>query len=619
MFKRVLLLVCLVAVLVVPGAAADMYFNYDDLPLSVTYEHQNVVTDTKTINADFSGNAGSTRTGSLGIVLKAVENYPELNYVYLEHRYKSTAGDAKKCYQEIPTGEFIGTYTRPSDNSIQPITVYVDRYYNTLGAETRIRILAFPQNWAIGTKTGVFYSPLTFNETTYSFTKTRPHFSYVYGSPVSLSTSLSGGIVFKGGSGAGLSYCLGYTGSADIGVVGLNSVKNVINIIDKNGMMEVSVVRQFDGKYYASEVGVYNKDDALITFNNDVVDVVLGRFSPDIFGKVTTKVPSLPEFNYTLIYDSTGADPTAVQPCTINVYDADTRLPLSGDWDYYVVVSGADSVSGSASGASAVVNLPVTSILQPHLLRVTKEGYEQTAPLAFDVPAGGREVNVYLTPSETTAPEGSSVVTFVVTDIETGTPRGQCLVNVDGVGKYAGASGSVWFVLPENSTHQWLVTAEGYWPIGGEFTLGVDDLVIPVEMTKKTSELPRPPMPGIPGLPVIHPSLDPAGFRMQILSVPILGDLASPLLDTVDSLGVGLDDIATAVLDFMTAPADQITGAVSSVSQNLIDTATPYLATSSLLLQVIGAAVSCLPAQVTGLVTFGLVLDIVRILLWGPA
>jgi len=106
---------------------------------------------------------------------------------------------------------------------------------------------------------------------------------------------------------------------------------------------------------------------------------------------------------------------------------------------------------------------------------------------------------------------------------------------------------------------------------------------------------------------------------MQILSVPILGDLASPLLDTVDSLGVGLDDIATAVLDFMTAPADQITGAVSSVSQNLIDTATPYLSMSSLLLQVIGAAVSCLPAQVTGLVTFGLVLDIVRILLWGPA
>jgi len=210
-------------------------------------------------------------------------------------------------------------------------------------------------------------------------------------------------------------------------------------------------------------------------------------------------------FNTTIPYPDGISAPGAWVPCTINVYDADTRLPLSGDWNYYIVMRGYDSLNESASGASAVVNLPVTSILQPHLLRVTKEGYEQTSPLAFDVPAGGREVNVYLTPSETTAPEGSLVVTFVVTDIETGTPRGQCLVNVDGVGKYAGASGSVWFVLPENTTHQWLVTAEGYWPIGGNFTLGVDDLVIPVEMTKKTSELPRPPMPGIPGLPVIHP------------------------------------------------------------------------------------------------------------------
>ncbi len=80
--------------------------------------------------------------------------------------------------------------------------------------------------------------------------------------------------------------------------------------------------------------------------------------------------------------------PTAVQPCTINVYDADSRLPLSGTWDYYVVMGGSDAVSGSASGASAVVNLPETSILQPHRLRVTMDGYVQVPEnLAFDVPA----------------------------------------------------------------------------------------------------------------------------------------------------------------------------------------------------------------------------------------
>lgn len=312
--------------------------------------------------------------------------------------------------------------------------------------------------------------------------------------------------------------------------------------------------------------------------------------------------------------------PSTWVPCTINIYDADTRLPLAGNWDYYVAVHGADAVSGSGSGASASVNLPVTSILQPHLLYVTKEGYEMVPGfVAIDVPVGGREIKIYLTPLETTAPDNSSVVTFSVTDIESGAPVHSALVNVDGVAKYVGASGTAWFILPENTSHDWVVSSPNHWPIGGNFTLGVDDLAIPVSLTRKTSDLPRPPLPELPNFPVIHPSLDPAGFRMQILSVPLLGSLASPLLDTVDSLGVGLNDMVTAVLDVLTVPADKITGAVSSVGQNLIDTAIFYLVTSSLLLQVIGAVVSCIPEQVCGLVTFGLLLDIARILLWGPA
>lgn len=323
---------------------------------------------------------------------------------------------------------------------------------------------------------------------------------------------------------------------------------------------------------------------------------------------------------YTHVWHNQTFGAGTLQPCTINVYDADTRLPLAGSWDYYVVIQGADAVNGSASGAFTVVNLPVTSILKPHLLYVTKEGYEMTPGfVAIDVPAGGREIKIYLTPLETTAPDNSSVVTFSVTDIESGAPVHSALVNVDGVAKYVGASGTAWFILPENTSHDWVVSSPNHWPIGGNFTVGVDDQTIAVSLTRRTSDLPRPPLPELPNFPVIHPSLDPAGFRMQILSVPLLGSLASPLLDTVDSLGVGLNGMATAVLDVLTAPADYITGAVSSVGQNLIDTATPYLVTSSLLLQVIGAVISCIPEQVCGLVTFGLLLDIVRILLWGPA
>ena len=305
------------------------------------------------------------------------------------------------------------------------------------------------------------------------------------------------------------------------------------------------------------------------------------------------------------------------QPCTIYVYDADTRLPLAGDWEYYIVVEGSDAVSGSASGASTVVYLPETSILQPHLLRVTKEGYEQISPLAFDVPAGGREVKVYLTPLETTAPDGSSVVTFVVTDIETGTPLSYCLVNVDGEGKYTGASGTAWFVLPDNTTHQWVVTADGYWPIGGNFTLGTDDLTVPVEMTKKTSDLPRPPLPDLPNFPVVHPSLDPAGFRMHILSVPYLGDMAEPLLDTVDNLAAGVNDIAFAVLDVLTAPADSIVLAVKGISSQLVEVSEAYLSTGVFVLDSLGMVVAAIPTKVINLITFAMVLDIIVLLLRG--
>ena len=302
------LFLALLLLVISPVSAADRYFNSDDLPLSVTYEDQSALVDTQTIKRTMFSLVGSSSTGTLGIVLKAVETYPELNYVYLEHAYQGSA-EAKWKYRKIPTGEFIGTYIRPSDNSMQPVTVYVDRYYNLFGSETGIRIIAFPQNWAIGTKTGTFHSPLSFNGSTYFFTKYDTTYNSVHGMPVSLSTPLSGGIAFKGGSGAEVSYCVPYQGEAVTGVVGYNYAKNIININEKDGLLEVSAVKQFDGKNYKSEIGVYNKDNTLITSDIYPFDVILGRFNPDIFGKITIKVPSLPEFNHTLIYDSTVTDP----------------------------------------------------------------------------------------------------------------------------------------------------------------------------------------------------------------------------------------------------------------------------------------------------------------------
>jgi len=306
------------------------------------------------------------------------------------------------------------------------------------------------------------------------------------------------------------------------------------------------------------------------------------------------------------------------EPCTINVYDADTRLPLSGTWDYYVVIQGADAVSGSASGAFEVVNLPVTSILQPHLLRVTKEGYVQVPEiLAINVPAGGREIPVYLR-STTAAPEEGNVwLGFTCTDADTGSPVSSALVNLDGSAQYTGASGYVRFQVPMNSTHEWVASSSSHWPMGGTVTVETVDLNVPVELVRKTSDLPRPPLPDLPNFPVIHPVLDPAGFRMQILSVPILGGLASPILDTMDAIAVGLDDIVHPILDFVTAPADSVLQALEGVGNQLTVSVTTYTNIAGVVLGSVGKLLAVFPDLVIGLVTYNLVLDLVYLLLRG--
>lgn len=371
-------------------------------------------------------------------------------------------------------------------------------------------------------------------------------------------------------------------------------------------------------RIYAEVLRYYYDDDTSSSWETveyGLYDFVVGNASWDAYiADLQNEIPT-PTTEPTA-GPTTG--PGSWQPCTINVYDADTRLPLSGAWDYYVVIEGADSISGSASGASTVVNLPETSILQPHLLRVTKEGYVQVPEtLAFNVPAGGREIPVYLR-STTAAPEEGNVwLGFVCTDADTGSPVSAALVNLDGTAQYTGASGYVRFQVPMNSTHKWVASSSSHWPMGGNVTVETADLNVSVELVQKTSDLPRPPLPDLPNFPVIHPSLDPAGFRMQILSVPYLGDMAEPLLDTVDNLAAGVNDIAFAVLDVLTAPADSIVLAVKGISSQLVEVSEAYLSTGVFVLDSLGMLIAVIPTKVINLVTFGMILDIIILLLRG--
>ncbi len=312
--------------------------------------------------------------------------------------------------------------------------------------------------------------------------------------------------------------------------------------------------------------------------------------------------------------------PPVGHPCIVSIKDANTNLPLAGAWHLNILSGAGDGmlVDEDCSGNIKLVYLPETSSLSAHWLHIEKEGYDQIpAQVMFDVPYGGREIVVRLTPTAGTATDGKSIVTFTATDIETGSPVSGALVNVEGWGKFTGNEGIAWYDLAENVTYEWIASSPNHYAIGGNFTLGVDDLAIPVSLTRKTSDLPRPPLPNLPNFPVIHPSLDPAGFRMQILNVPVLGGLASPLLDTMDAVAVGLDDIAGPVLDFATAPADSVVEVLSGVGDQLTESVATYTDIAGVLLGAVGKLLAVFPALVVGLVSYNLVLDLVYLLLRG--
>lgn len=487
--------IALILLAMIPAVSAEKitHFGYDDLPFSVTYEHEEAIIDTKTIQTVLPAkNAGKTVTGSLGIVLKSVETYPEINYVFLEHDYKGN-DEAKFAYNSIPTGEFTGTYNRPSDNSIQPITVYVDRYYDVLGREIGIRIIAFPQNWEIGSKTGTFYSPIEFNGKTYSYGKYRTSYAYVYGNAVTLSTPLNGGIAFKGGSGAEIPYCVGFKGSAVMGVVGFNYAKNIITIAEKNGLLEVSAVKQFDGKNHASEIGVYNKDNELITYDNKAVDVVLGRFEPDILGKVTVKVSSLSGFDYTLIYDSVVTDPTDPgdpgDPSRVMVHiiaqDArnenlllDAAVEVRDQYDA-VVAAGTTSPEG---WMVFEYDLPDTLTDEDfdryYTVSVSLPGWTQKVTNfkfwpAF-IPRSGDWIRVEMLPdSSGPADPEKTYLMFFVRDIHAN-PLERASIEIAGQYWHTNSAGHVAVEVPKNSTTAYTVRKTGHVSISGSAAVGAE-------------------------------------------------------------------------------------------------------------------------------------------------
>ncbi len=343
---------------------------------------------------------------------------------------------------------------------------------------------------------------------------------------------------------------------------------------------------------------------------------------------IAGKSPRVTYMSLTTPYEPPVCDP-GEEPVRIRLVDhvTDALIDDIGTW-HLNILDGRSSASpddrtlvdADYSENEITVCLPRTSILSAHWIGVDVPGYEQVpARLLFDVPAGGRTLVIRLTPLDPVAPPGERVLTFEVIDADDGVPMSDALVNIGSSSKYTGAYGSAWFTVPENSTHKWVVTSSTgrYWATGGETFVGSDDVTVVVSLVARASDLPRPPIPEIPNFPVVHPIIDPGVLRSHILDVPLLGTVAAPFLDFIDDLIHGVDEVVDPVLDFVAGPLRDISSSMGSVGEQIQESVTGYAATSAVLLGSVGTLLSAFPDLVLGLVSYGLLLDLVYLLLRG--
>lgn len=78
-----------------------------------------------------------------------------------------------------------------------------------------------------------------------------------------------------------------------------------------------------------------------------------------------------------------------------------------------------------------------------------------------------------------------------------------------------------------------------------------------------------------------------------------------------------MNDVAFAVLDVLTAPADSIVLAVKGISSQLVEVSEAYLSTGVFVLDSLGMLIAVIPIKVINLITFAMVLDIIVLLLRG--
>jgi hypothetical protein len=353
----------------------------------------------------------------------------------------------------------------------------------------------------------------------------------------------------------------------------------------------------------------------LKTFDASSCSSSAGYIRYSIHSYYTAMQPHLCSFTYSG-FDST----SGLNPVTFSFYDVDSREPVFLTGSLYVVdgSTGSSVVERSFSSVSScLVYLPTCSVFVPDVVHVDALGYDQIpAQTMVVVTDGGGSVPIYLRPLTGEADPGNAWVQFNVSG-SSSSPISDVLVSMNGESYYTGSTGIARFQVPCNATYSWSMSSDNYDSKRGSVTVGTSDVYVPVSLVHSAPDDPRPSDPDNPLFPVLSPALDPSSYRLVIEGVPYLGTMASPLLDTMDELVYGLDDVVRPVLDLLTMPADAITRSVSTVSDQLVSASSGFVSTSSYVLNSVSMFVAVIPTKVINLVTFAMTLDIVLLLLRG--
>ena len=386
-----------------PVVAETVYLQEDDLPTQIDFSAQSAIIYTGDDVSGWGASQDLNNKAKLGLYLLNVELYPEIQYFYVDyHRHNENAA--------IPDGEYHTTYIRPSDESEQPMIVYVSNFYDLIGKYYRTRILAFPQNWDVGEKTGLWKQFIMFDGIQYpSGTGDR-----WFKSP---SEPLFGGIFLLETSN-NLCYFKRHSSAPipEFGVVGSSSVMSTTKLEKTSeNLLGISAIRDDGVNYYYSEYTIYDALDGIITYNAGNSNKTLGYFPLSDVLKIVIINPSIDGYNHTILYglsESIPGDTPNNASVTVYIQNSQTGALISGI-NLNVNLYGTDTwYNSTLEWGWDTIQLPAGN----YEFYAEKSGFTQYAPGRLTVDGVGDNINLLLYPDVVAPPAGNLTLQFWVCD-----------------------------------------------------------------------------------------------------------------------------------------------------------------------------------------------------------